>query len=410
MKKTKMKKIITLIVVAVLIVLGAVGYNIASKFIPKKSNKDVSEIVSSNTESDIYIHTDTDGTDDGVAELIVLMNDNGQPFYSTNDIGLIGVNDLIILKINSQWDQRGGTNVDLVESVIDAILDHPDGFTGEIVIADNGQSQFGSSNNGGSMDWDNTNSADRTKSLQDVANSYTDAKVSTYLWDTITTNRVEEFELGDMDAGFVLYDRPDKETKITVSYPKFTTKFDTDVSFKMGIWDNNTQSYDTNRLKVINMPVLKTHMIYGVTGATKGYMGVPSDKLSKNSHSTIGIGSMGTLMVESRMPSLNIMDAIYINAHTAKGNSGPGTSYENATFTKTVLISTDPIALDYYATINILYPTTEQTGEILESKHLIDSNKPGTFGYWLRLSMEQIQDGGFNSVMDDSKIKTFVVK
>jgi len=341
------------------------------------------------------------------------MSEKGLKFYSANNgDGIIAKNDVVILKINSQWDQRGGTNVDLVRSVINEILNHPDGFTGEIVVADNGQDQFGTNNNGGSMDWEKPNSADQSTSILDLVNSYTNknVKVSAYLWDSITKNKVDEFENGDMEPGFVLYNQTDDKTKITVSYPKFITKFGTNVSFKMGIWNNEAQSYDTNKLKVINMPVLKTHMIYGITGAVKGYMGVPSEKLTRNSHSTIGIGSMGTLMAETRMPVLNVMDAIYINANTNRANRGPSTDYKDATYVKTVLISTDPIALDYYATGNILYPAIKSSGEQLELKHQKDSNEPGSFGYWLNLSMWELQEAGYKSVMDESKIKVYTVE
>ena len=64
------------------------------------------------------------------------------------------------------------------------------------------------------------------------------------------------------------------------------------------IWNTNDQFFNSDKLKIINMPVLKTHMQYGVTGVVKGYIGVPWEKLSKNSHSSIGLGGMGTLMAE----------------------------------------------------------------------------------------------------------------
>lgn len=412
-QKSKTKQIITLISVAVVIVVVAIAYNFAYKFIPKKTTQSVQEIKSSDTRSSIFINNNSDGTDDGLEKLISLMNDNNISFYktSTSD-GIIGKDDVIILKINTQWDQRGGTNVDLVESVIKAIVSHPNGFTGEIVIADNGQAQFGSSGNGGSLDWEQSNGKDTSKSMLDLSEIYADngIKVSTYLWDTITTDKVDEFENGNMNPGFVLDDNPNADTKITVSYPKFISEFGTYISFKNGIWDNDAKSYDNDKLKVINMPVLKTHMQYGVTGAVKGYMGVPSDKLSKNSHSTIGIGSMGTLMAETRVPALNIMDAIYINTNTDRKNSGPSTDYEDATFAKKILISTDPIALDYYAAGNVLYPAFEASGAVLALKHDRDSIEPGSFGYWLKLSLWQLTKAGYEFVMDEDKIDVYSVE
>lgn len=62
-------------------------------------------------------------------------------------------------------------------------------------------------------------------------------KVSAFLWDEITMNKVGEYSAGDMADGFIIEDSPNPETEIIVSYPKFKTKYGTYVSFKEGIWD-----------------------------------------------------------------------------------------------------------------------------------------------------------------------------
>ncbi len=113
--------------------------------------------------SKIFIQKNTDGTDDGVKRLLGAMKANGLSFYrydGTHD-SLIGTSDVILLKINCQWAERGGTNTDLLKSVIQAIADHPDGFRGEIIVADNGQAQYGSGGKGGSLDWEKPNSKDK---------------------------------------------------------------------------------------------------------------------------------------------------------------------------------------------------------------------------------------------------------
>src|SRR5450759_1360365 len=53
--------------------------------------------------------------------------------------GMIGKNDIVLIKVNGEWQYRGGTNTDVVKGLINAIVHHPDGFTGEIVIVENGQ-------------------------------------------------------------------------------------------------------------------------------------------------------------------------------------------------------------------------------------------------------------------------------
>ena len=94
--------------------------------------------------SDIFVVNGTYGNDGGVKELILLMQRNGLPFYANkNSSGIIGKDDVVIIKVNSQWDERGGTNTDLVKAIVQAIVDHPQGFTGEVVIADNGQAHRG---------------------------------------------------------------------------------------------------------------------------------------------------------------------------------------------------------------------------------------------------------------------------
>ncbi len=49
-----------------------------------------------------------DGNDRGVKELIELMQRHGLSFYAKNNSsGIIGKNDVVIIKVNSQWDERG---------------------------------------------------------------------------------------------------------------------------------------------------------------------------------------------------------------------------------------------------------------------------------------------------------------
>ena len=214
---------------------------------------------------------DTNGTDDGVTRLIRSMLSRGLNFYQTpaSPGGLIAPNAVIILKINAQWDERGGTNTDLIRAVIQAILDHPQGFTGEIIVADNGQAQFGSApGGGGSLDWARNNAVDEAQSTLRVIRSFQlmGHRVTGVLWDNFTRSRVEEFRAGDMSDGFIVEDTI-RSTGITVSYPKFTTEFGTHVSFKEGIWNPSARTYNNDILKVINMPVLKSHRGFQVTAA-----------------------------------------------------------------------------------------------------------------------------------------------
>ncbi len=222
--------------------------------------------------SDIYV---VNGTNAHISELINLMSSNEMFFYNSRVVGenqgsegLIAKDDVVLLKINSQWSERGGTNTDILLELIQTIVDHPDGFEGEIVVADNGQGR-------GSMNYASNNAEDHSQSTQDVVNMFSSIyNVSTYDWQQIRGNRVDEYSEGDSTDGYILFDSADPETGIYVSYPKFKTEFETQISFKQGVW--NGTGYE-KRLKVINMPVLKSHSVYGVTASIKNYMGVQSE-------------------------------------------------------------------------------------------------------------------------------------
>jgi len=339
----------------------------------------------------------------GFTRLIELMERDGQSFYAREGVpGIIANDDVIIIKVNSQWDSRGGTNSDLVASIVGSIVEHPDGFVGEIVIADNGQAQYGSGGGGGSLDWEKNNAVDRSQSYVDVKLKFsTRHRVSTYLWDTITLEEVEEYVDGDDRDGYIVADAPSKRTGIIVSYPKFETVYGTMVSFARGIWDEG--AYDSDRLKVINVPVLKSHFIYGTTGAVKHYMGVVSNRLTRhNAHRKVGTGGMGTQIAQTRMPDLNVLDAIWVNA---RPKNGPSTSYEDADLVGIVAAGLDPVALDAWGAREILMHTAELRGYGNAMSMDPGSRAKGSFGHWLSLSMDELRRAGFDVTNDIDEIR-----
>jgi len=366
--------------------------------------------------SEIYAVTGTNGADNGVDRLIDLMADNDQAFYrSSKEMvaqgpeGFIGTNDVVLIKVNSQWGERGGTNTDLLSSIIRVILDHPDGWKGEIIVADNGQAQYGGAGRGGSLDWPMNNSLQKEQSVQDVVDRYaTNFKVSTCLWDKFTSNVVQEFAAGDSEDGYVVNTKVISTTGTIVSYPKFTTLYGTPVSFKWGIYKPEIDDYDVDKLKVINVPVLKTHMIYGVTAAIKNYMGVPSDKLTAGlgyrAHRTVGDGGMGTLMAQTRVPTLNILDAIHINAIP---KDGPKTPYDHATETNIIAASKDPVAIDYWSSKNLLCVVCAENGDETSTMDP-DNTAKKEFGHWLTASMDELNAEGWGFTRDPSKITVYV--
>jgi uncharacterized protein (DUF362 family) len=153
---------------------------------------------------------------------------------------------------------------------------------------------------------------------------------------------------------------------------------------------------------VINVPVLKSHSIYGVTAAVKHYMGVVSDKLtSHNAHRSVASGGMGTQMVETRVPALNVIDAIWINA---RPGNGPSTPYPAATETNIITASRDPVALDTWASINVLIAAAEQLGHTLTRAMDPRVSSSSAFSRWLGLSAAELREAGYPATTDLSAV------
>ena len=364
----------------------------------------------SGSASDIYAVMGTSGRDRGFEALLSLMADKGLKFYRSAEDGehsgpegLIPRDAVVLIKVNSQWDERGGTNTDLVDSIITAVTEHPDVYAGEVVVADNGQAQYGSTRRGGSLDYERNNAEDTSRSIQRVVDGFSGVhRVSTYLWDTITTSKVDEYFMGDDEDGYVVDEGASGGSALRVSYPKFKTGHGTRISFRHGVWLPDVSGYDGERLKVINVPVLKAHFIYGVTACVKHYMGVVSDKLTGgDSHRSVRRGGMGTEMAATRMPTLNVLDAIWVNADPG---SGPSSPYTKATRLDTIVAGTDPVALDYLASKHVLMQAARLKGHGDLSKIDPDNTEEGSFGSWLRLSAEELADAGHTFTLDEERM------
>jgi len=368
--------------------------------------------LTSSPSSDLFFAGNASGyegnMDAALATLVELMEENGLFFFNTTarSEGLIDKSDVIVIKVNCQWSQRGGTNTDLTKALVKAIVNHPEGFVGEIVIADNGQGL-------GSLDRSESNAFDHSQSMVDVANLFPSYNVSTFLWDTIGSKQVDEYDKGDFVSGYVVNYTANNGTHIYVSYPKFMTKFGTYVSFKNGIWSNSTLSYDSAKLKIVNVPVLKSHSDFGVTASVKHYMGVVSTALT-NSHGSIRYGAMGTVMVETRMPTLNIIDAIWVNANPKEGEScGPRTPYAVASYANVIGASLDPVALEYWAAKNILIPAAIQKG-YTDYSSLDPNYAPVTAGLmesyhnYLERSMDELKNAGHQATMNLTEMNVYV--
>jgi hypothetical protein len=292
-----------------------------------------------------------------VEDLIEMMGAQGiklhrssTPSLTAGPEGILAADDVVLIKINYQWPERGGTNTDLLRGLIRRIVDHPDSFTGEIVVVEN--TQFAAADN---FDRSANNAQDQTLSPYDVVQHYRSLghKISHYVWTAIRNQSVQEYSDGDMTDGYVVLPY-DAQIQGRVSYPKFRSVDKTRISLKYGVWNELTGTYDRERLKFINLPVLKSHhATYGATAMVKNYMGVVTGNLSTNSHSAIRYGLLGALNGEIQLADLNILDAIWINANPF---DGPWTGYAGATRVDSLVASLDPVAGDLWAVKNILIP------------------------------------------------------
>ncbi len=367
-------------------------------------NKDltITELHSDAPVSTVYVAKGGDPAD-SLNSLLSLMGEKGLSIYQTSQTeGIIGKEDTVLIKINGEWQQRGGTNTDLLKAFIQKVIDHPEGFGGEVVVVENGQWAI-------FLDSNQSNAEEKRQSFQKVVNYFENQgyQVSLYDWTGIggTAGEVIVIEENEREKdGYV-------DLPAGVSYPIFTTKFGTRISLKDGIWKEG--KYDKSQLKFINMPVLKSHSLMGVTAATKHYMGVLSTPLCNDGfdqhQGMIEQGLMGRMMAEVIYPDLNVIDANYIGV----SSRGPASSYESAYKADLVLAGLDPIALDYYAGKYILYPLTK-----FERHHPDCRDSKRTSRYWgypynafhqyLTASKRELEKSGYQLTMDEKKIQVFV--
>jgi len=270
--------------------------------------------------------------------------------------GIVGADNVVIIKANFQWNAQNGTNSDRIKGLIWQILNHPDGFSGEILVCDNTQ-QIGT----GINDQDN-NGDDPEQSIVDVVATFK-AKgypVDTLDWKYIWGDVASEYSEGDYNDGYVY------ETDTKISYPKFRSPSGNHyISLRYGIWDSDAESYDAERLCIIDFPVLKAHFLAGSTIGVKNWIGVLTTAYAQQRYG--GSNAMHynyffsdyalvARVMAVTWPRLTIVDATW--------TSGEGPNNLNyLTNTKMLLASTDPVASSWYAAKFILTPVAKDPDE-----------------------------------------------
>ncbi len=321
--------------------------------------------------------------DAGIDSLVAEMEARGDYFYQTaaHPTGVVGADDVVIIKVNNQWAMNGQgngvgrlvTNSDLLKGLIWRILQHPEGFGGEVVVAENVQ------DSGATWDTTPANAQDQEQSYQDVVDAFQSLgyPVSIADWNPLNYNLISggtvgggypagEYIHGNYDDAYILLEDPTATGTDELSYPKFQTEGGRYVSMRYGLW--NGSSYEADRLTLINMPVLKKHGMAGATIAWKNLIGLVTtfDNDNRFGGGSYGwdemhdffwgytggpnqdYGLLGREMALIRAPDLNVVDAIWV---------GYEDNYDgNATRQDILLASTDPFAVDWYASEYVLRP------------------------------------------------------
>jgi hypothetical protein len=289
--------------------------------------------------------------DPAIDTLLLMMEKKGIFLHKTiqHTDGLVGSDNVVVIKGNWQWTSRNTTSADRVKGLIWRILNHPDGFSGEILVCDNTQDI------GTGINQQDNNSEDTAQSIPDVVNTfyakgypvhYLDWK---YLWSTVAA----EYSSGDYNDGYVY------ESWSKITYPKFRSPSgDYYISMRYGVWDSLSANYNSSRLCIIDFPVLKAHSMAGSTIAVKNWIGMLTTAYSSerfggstNMHNTYFFGTYALVarVMAATFPRLSIVDAAWTTTY------GPSnlTWIQN---TKMLLGSTDPVAVSWYAAKFVLTP------------------------------------------------------
>jgi hypothetical protein len=290
-------------------------------------------------------------SDPAIDTMLMMMEKKDVYLHQTGEhpSGIVGADNMVVIKANLQWTSRNTTSTDRIKGVIWQILNHPDGFSGEILICDNTQDV------GTGINQQDNNSEDTAQSIPDVVNTFYAKGYPVYYlcWADIWSVVALEYSEGDYDDGYVY------ETDTRISYPKFRSPSgDYYISTRYGLWDSLSTAYDSSRLCIIDFPVLKSHMMAGATIAVKNWIGMLTTAYASDRYGSWNnmhyIYFWGTYALVARTiavtyPRLVIVDAAWTSTYNANDLNWLAN-------TNMLLASTDPVAPSWYAAKFILTP------------------------------------------------------
>jgi len=312
----------------------------------------------------------TDDTPDQM-EFTVYLVKNGDCFQNIRKLwelvggpGLIGKDDVVVIKANGQWPNQGYTHTGCMKAVIDEILAIPS-FSGEVLICDNvqgngvaGATGFDATPDKRIHNWPDYNWNELAAYYQSLGKP-----VAAKAW--INGNGISCPSEGE---GWVRRYFDFHGDKAYFSYPVFESPLTAGrmIDMKNGVWENG--GYTGRKVKAVYMPTLNNHGsggvedYAGVTGAIKSFFGATeihngedcsSGRLNgyANVHAaSFSCGGANGALYAGELAALYLRTmyrpVIYI---TTAMWSGHESRTGGATETKTVLACTNPATLDYVA-------------------------------------------------------------
>lgn len=282
---------------------------------------------------------------------------------------IVGPHDVVVLKCNGQWPNRGYTHTGCVKAVVDEILAIP-GFDGEVHICDNVQT-YGSTGQFG-FDAGPGHRADNwpDHNWNSLAAEYRGAgkSVATKRWYN-TSNDIAgpaDLEDGWLRNFFDFYGIPTYLSCPVYESPLTAGRM---IDLRRGVWEDG--SYSTaRRLKVIYLPTLNYHSGYaGITSAVKCFFGSTEIhggisgkfrehyQIHSSSYQHSGIPQNTNAfrageLTARYMLTLNAPD-LFITCAMYSGHNG---RWSSAAKTDTVLACSNPASLDYIACKNVISP------------------------------------------------------
>lgn len=400
--------------------------------LPDKHNRTIHPVTQLTNQSISHIYIAKNGTPQQNIEKVIEMMGGIQRF--------IGKDDIVILKPNAQWWNQGRTNLAAMKGFIDLVLNIP-GFKGEIIIAENHHFMDESLREGekdnirgwthmseinGDIDGVNHN----LNTLIELYHKEGFRNVTKYHWrdggpkpDGVWGNAKDGgIVKGPWEGDGYVWSDIDyefspllglKKWKVKMSYPIFTSRYSgITIDFKNGAFLRDGKGggkYLPDRpIRFINFAVLNNHgEDTGITSSIKNYMGITDLSCGAwglkpegyyNVHACGGrffqyakAGPIGHFMKTIRKADLNIVTAEWVGW-------GSRTDIKKATRMRTILASTDPVALDYFGAKYLVYPLSQNR------KYHDPDNPKSSVRRFLELALETSGEG----TCDEQRMKIYV--